>query len=393
MKPRIVVSGVNLVDFGPLTVLGEALKTLVEVCADHYEIVALVHKASLIEVPDVTYEEFPAIKNSWLRRLKFEYIDSRKISLRLKPVLWIAMHDITPRVVCERQVVYCHNPAPFYRFDIREAILDPKFGMFVLFYRFLYGLFLQRNEAVIVQQQWIRREFERIYHAKHVIVATPAVAAAAMPPPSCGGSANTPYRFFYPAFARTFKNHELLLEAAAMLERSGSRPFELLLTIDASTNRFSAGLFHKYRGLTSVHWLGSISRDRVNELYAESNCLLFPSKLETWGLPISEFQHTGKPILAVNLPYAYETVSTYDKVAFFDAHDATALAKLMEKVLNGVQVWQAVESQSATEPYAPNWQALWRMLISHTPDTKSATSAIGNPNCILEERQAKDEIQ
>lgn len=368
MKPRIVVSGVNLVDFGPLAILREALQTLVEVCGNRYEIVALVHKVSLVEVPAVIYEEYPTIKASWLRRLKFEYVDSREISLRLEPVLWIAMHDITPRVICERQVVYCHNPAPFYRFSLREAILDPTFGMFVLFYRFLYGLFLERNEAVIVQQQWIRHEFEQTYHAKHVIVATPSAAPDSVTvwQPHTIDVEHIPYRFFYPAFARTFKNHELLLEATAILERRGARPFELILTMDATSNRLGAGIYRKYRSLTSVRWLGIISRDRVFEVYAESNCLLFPSKLETWGLPLSEFKHTRKPILAVDLPYAHETVGTYDKVAFFDACNAPALANLMENVLNGTQTWHPVTAESASQPYAPDWQTLWRMLLPHT---------------------------
>ena len=375
MKPRIVVSGVNLVDFGPLAVLREAILTLVEVCGDRYEIVAMVNKASLIAVGRVTYEEYPDVKGSWLRRLKFEYIDSRKISLRLRPVLWIAMHDITPRVACKRQVVYCHNPAPFYRFNPREARLDPKFGMFVLFYRFLYGLFLQRNEAVIVQQQWLRRAFQRIYDVKRVIVATPATTSTPLRHFSTSASEGVVYRFFYPAFARTFKNHELLLEAVAGLEGRGVKGFELLLTVNAESNRFSTALFQKYRRLSSVRWLGSISRDRVFELYAQSDCLLFPSKLETWGLPISEFKPTGKPILAVDLPYAYETVGNYEKAAFFDGNDATGLADLLLSVMNGTHVWQPVKAEAPAEPYAPDWQGLWRMLL---PDFTGGTSCDRN---------------
>ena len=33
--------------------------------------------------------------------------------------------------------------------------------------------------------------------------------------------------------------------------------------------------------------------------------LIFPSLLETWGLPISEFEQTNKKMILANLPYAF----------------------------------------------------------------------------------------
>lgn len=52
------------------------------------------------------------------------------------------------------------------------------------------------------------------------------------------------------------------------------------------------------------------------KLYNTSDCLIFPSKLETWGLPISEMKFFGKPILIADELYAKETVGGYDKVQF-----------------------------------------------------------------------------
>jgi glycosyltransferase involved in cell wall biosynthesis len=363
MKPTIVVSGVNLVDMGPLSVYQDALASLVTASADKYEIIALVNRETLLNVTGVTYMEFPDIKAKWIRRIRFEYFDCLKLSDRLKPELWLSMHDMTPRVHCKRQAVYCHNPSPFYRFSFREAFLDPSFGMFMLFYRFLYRLFIHRNAAVIVQQDWIRKAFQRQYGAKNVIVAQPTVdilpKIAAATPRSTDGL----YRFFYPALSRTFKNHELLLQAVSLLEKHGVTGFELVLTVDSSSNRCGAGLFRKYKKLHSVRWLGVISRDQTYELYAQSDCLLFPSKLETWGLPLTEFKATGKPILAVDLPYAYETIGTYDKVAFFDAKDAAALASMMERVMLGKLELLSVTAPPIAEPYASDWPGLWKLLL------------------------------
>ena len=375
LNPRIVISGVNLVDLGPLSVFRDALRSLVQASADRYEIVALVQREELLAVPGVTYLEFPEIKGSWLRRLRFEYLDSYKLSLRLAPALWIAMHDITPRLRCARQVVYCHNPSPFYRFRLREAVLDPKFGLFTLLYRFLYGIFLQRNWAVVVQQAWIREEFERRYDANHVIVARPAVhletLASSRKPHLPGAS----YRFFYPAFARTFKNHEVLLAAARLLEERGVRDFELLLTVAAESNRCAADLARRFADLRSVRWLGTLSREQVFETYTTTDCLVFPSKLETWGLPLTEFKATGGPILAADLAYAHETMGDYREATFFDPENASALADLMECAMAGTLAWSGATAAPIRSPFAEDWPALWAMLLPEPSAPSGVRSA------------------
>ena len=363
MRECVVISGVNLVDLGPLTIFREALESLVQSCGDRYQIVALVHKSDPLRNAKVTFLEFPHIKGSWLRRMQFEYFESLKISRQLNPVLWIAMHDMTPRVRCKKQVVYCHNPSPFYGFSLREAILDPKFGMFTVFYRFLYRLFIHRNCAVIVQQDWIRTEFTKRYHVRNVIVAKPSVEIKETSRGQSPSPQSSSYIFFYPAFPRTFKNHELLLRSVQLLEARGISGFEVLLTVDATSNRCGADLYKRYSKLESVRWLGSLSRARVFEIYDETQCLVFPSKLETWGLPLSEFKVTGKPILAVDLPYAHETIGDYDRVSFVNERDAAGLAAAMERAINGTEQWQQVRCRPIAEPYARDWQALWLLLF------------------------------
>ena len=99
--------------------------------------------------------------------------------------------------------------------------------------------------------------------------------------------------------------------------RVGMEGFTVWLTIDGSENRYAAKLRSEYDSLRSVSWLGIMPRDRILLLYAKADCLLFPSKLETWGMPISEFQQTGKPMLVIDLPYAHETVGEYHALGFF----------------------------------------------------------------------------
>jgi len=369
LKPKIVISGVNLRNMGPLSVYRDALSSLARDHGEHYEIVALVHRRDLFETEGVTYLEFPQIAESWLARLRFEYRTSKEISRQLRPKLWLALHDITPNVEAKVRAVYCHNPTPFYPFRFSEALLDWKFGLFTLFYRFLYRINIYSNDFVIVQQDWIRQQFSLRYGVRNIVVAHPDVKLPRLTEDCGRQGASPPYRFFYPAFPRPFKNVEVCLEASRILQRRGFSRFEVWLTFDASVNKYAAAMVKRFSDVRSVRWLGLMARDRIFARYQEADCLLFPSRLETWGMPITEFRTLGKPIIVSDLPYAHETAAGHKQVAFFDPDEPEDLANLMEKAATGQPVFAVAPEVTIREPFARNWSELWSLLLQNSEPT------------------------
>ncbi len=352
---------------GPLAVFRDALKSLADSNGKRFDIFALVHRRDLFDVKGVAFLEFPRISSSWLARLKFEYWSSKQISRQLKPCLWLSMHDITPNVTADVRAVYCHNPAPFYRPRCFEFFADPKIVLFSLFYGFLYRFHIQHNDYVIVQQNWMREKFQRLYGVRGVVVAHPSVDVPKPLSAPVRSLSPRPYRFFYPAAPRTFKNPEVCLQAARLLEQRDFTNFELWLTFDASTNRYASTLAKQFSDIRSVRWLGSLSRERVFELYQEADCLLFPSRMETWGMPITEFRNFGKPILVADKPYAYETAGGYDLAKLFDPDDASNLANLMVQAANGEPIFRKLPEAAIEPPYARNWMELWELLLDDCP--------------------------
>jgi glycosyltransferase involved in cell wall biosynthesis len=332
---------------------------------DAYNIVALVHKKSLFNVPNIKFIEYPEIKSSWLKRLRFEYYDCRRISEEIKPHLWFSMHDMTPNVRADIRAVYCHNPCPFYPFRMKEALLDWKFGLFTLLYRYLYGINIQSNDFVVVQQDWIRSVFQSRYRVRNIVVAHPSVEhlAVAMAD-DAQTSPNPRYRFFYPAYPRTFKNIEQILKAARILESRGFNQFEVWLTMDGTETRYASSIASEFSDLTTVKWLGLLPRDEVMRLYVKADCLIFPSKLETWGMPITEFKATGKPILAADLPYAHETIGEYGQVVFFRIGGDAQLAAMMKQAAMGEAVFRPTVERDIAPPFSRNWEELWKVLLS-----------------------------
>jgi glycosyltransferase involved in cell wall biosynthesis len=364
MKPRIVLSGVSLNEMGPLMVFRDAIASLAAEYSDLYEIIALVHRKTLFSVPGVTFMEYPEVKPSWWKRVYFEYYRCRAISADLKPHLWFSMDNTTPNIKAAVKGVYCHNPSPFYSFTIKEALLDWKFGLFTLFFSFLYGINIKSNNFVVVQQDWLRREFKARYGVGNVVVAHPSVDHIPIEAGVSSGEPNRPYRFFYPAYPRTFKNLEQILNAARLLEQDGFDRFEVWITTNGSETPYAARMRRQYSDLVTVRWMGLQPRSEVLRLYGEADCLLFPSKLETWGMPITEFKATGKPILVADLPYAHETVGEYSKAAFFKVGDNTALAAMMSGAARGEGGFVPQTEQQIAEPFSRNWIELWRILLA-----------------------------
>jgi len=358
---RLVVSAVNFSEGGPLTALRDCLAAAAHSLSSEWEIIALVHDRKLFDVDRVRFIEFPGAKRSWLSRIHHEFWRFHALSRQLRPDVWLSLHDITPRIKVPRQVVYCHNPSPFYRPQLREALWEPKFFLFTLFYRYLYRINIHANDLVVVQQDWIREAFQRMYGVRHVVVAHPITNQ--IPKRGEKTFSERPGVFLYPALPRVFKNFEVLCEAAEILHRRIGDTFEVRLTLSGSESRYAAYLKRRFANLSVIRFIGLQNKEQMMQQYKEASMIVFPSRLETWGLPISEAKSLGKPLLVADLPYAHETVGAYDRVSFFDPLAPDQLADLMEAHLRGALHHQPHEQPSIAQPFAANWDELLRLVV------------------------------
>jgi glycosyltransferase involved in cell wall biosynthesis len=364
-KKKIVISGINIRSGGSLSIFNDCLDFLSKSLTNEYEVIALVHNKNYFYYPNIIYYEFPLSRISWLFRTFYEYFYFYFFSKKIKPYLWFSVHDITPNVKSDIQVVYCHNPAPFYNISILEAYFDPKFFLFNLFYKQLYRVNIKKNNFIIVQQQWMRERFIKLFNLNKnkIIVSTPDKSN--FPIENAVNekrNEKNEFIFFYPSFPRVFKNFELIFEAADILNKTGSESFKVYITIDGTENKYSRYILKKYAHVKNIIFTGLLTRDEVFDYYLKSDCLLFPSKLETWGLPITEMKSLNKPILAADLEYAHETVGKYDKVRFFNPYSAINVADEMKKMINN-PTFNLQINKSPDNPFAVGWKDLFSILL------------------------------
>lgn len=111
------------------------------------------------------------------------------------------------------------------------------------------------------------------------------------------------FTFFYPADSVGHKNHLNLLKAWGLLAKQGRTP-KLLLTLkpkELKVMKEAAQL--DTHELESLETLGWVTREVVLDQLSKSSALIFPSKAETFGLPLLEANALGIPILASELDF------------------------------------------------------------------------------------------
>lgn len=363
----IVISAVNIRKGGTLTILRQCLSFLSNLKQETgWRIVAIVHRRDLCDYPAIEYIELPHVAKSWGRRLWCEYITMHHISKQLGPIdLWFSLHDTTPRVIAKRQAVYCQTSFPFLKWKYRDLRFDPKIVLFALFTRFAYLINIRRNYRLIVQAEWLRDGFARMFGipAPHFIVAPPPSPT----PHSAPNHTKEAYtQFFFPSTADCHKNFELACQAAQLLEHEiGTDKFRLIITIRGEENSYARWLKQQWSSVKSIQFAGFMSKSQLITTYEQCDALVYPSRVETWGLAISEFGIYNKPMLLADLPYAHETSAGCSQVAFFPASDPQALKSLMKRIIQGDYAMLSPNpKKEIPQPTAQNWQELFDQLLS-----------------------------
>lgn len=106
------------------------------------------------------------------------------------------------------------------------------------------------------------------------------------------------FTFFYPADAVGHKNHVNLLNAWKILAKQNRRP-KLLLTLRPAEIELIKERTQLNGDMEiSLVNLGWLSRDEVLKQISRSSALIFPSRAETFGLPMLEAHALGIPVVA-----------------------------------------------------------------------------------------------
>ena len=373
-KKNIVISAINLFEGGPLSVLKDCLTFLNKSAyLTQYKFIALVHKKNMFdesEYANIEFIEFPKSRTSYVYRLFYEYVHFKTLAKEHNVFFWLSLHDITPNIGNVSQAVYCHNPSPFNTLNLRDMYIQPTQFFFRLFYKYLYKINIKKNKFVIVQQLWIKHRFVEMFNLSGNQIIT---APSEIPKienkyldrrkKELEKKETAKKVFFFPTFPRPFKNIEVICEAIKLISEAKNQEVDVIITIDGSENKYYKSIVDKYQYIDNLKFIGLIKREEVYEYYSQCDGLIFPSKLETWGLPISEFKQFNKPMFVSDLPYAKETVGNYEYVKFFNPDDADELSEIILNAIENKLVFDKTDVINYEQPFVNSWDELFTTLL------------------------------
>lgn len=139
------------------------------------------------------------------------------------------------------------------------------------------------------------------------------------------------FDFLYVASGEPHKNHIRLIEAWVLLAVDNVRPV-LCLTLPLETNQRLCELIDDAKSKYNLNIInmGALPFERIQLLYKETKALIFPSMLESLGLPLIEARNAGLPIIASELDYVRDLL---DPEESFDPHSPLSIARSIKRFL------------------------------------------------------------
>lgn len=327
---NILVLDVAATTSGALTILEQYYYELQADTKNHYYF--CISTPELKSTGNITVLKFPWVKKSWLHRLWFEIFCVNRLVSRNKISRVFSLENL---ILCNpkcEQWVYLHQSLPFVSVKF-HFFSQPKMWVYQNIIGTLICNSMKKANLIIVQGGWLMDAISKKCDIPHerFEVACPSINELLIK--EYVGNVETCRTLFYPAMPFRYKNHMLILKAMQILKCQGKLgSIKLLLTINGSENREATNLATYIKDYElPVKLLGTVCPQDIFEQYAKS-ILVFPSYIESAGLPLLEARMSKSPILASNCAFAQELLAGYDKALFFDPFDEMELAELILQV-------------------------------------------------------------
>ena len=287
-------------------------------------------------------------ENNWLNRIRWDLYGLKKWSKRkgIKADLIISFQNTGVFYYNNiKQLIYLHQSIPFSEtihwnfFKKDERIL----WFYKNIYKKLIRLTLKSNSYIVVQTEWMKNALMEQFNwnSKKISVIKPNIKNIAVEKISKIDFNHNEFHLFYPANNAVYKNHELMINALKYIK--DNKPeiytniilhFTLDKTLNNSRNAVLVNLIKDLQVDGQIKYEGKMSYERVLSFYKSCDLMLFPSYIETFGLPLIEAASFGMPILAAEMDYAREVMGDYEGVRFLDHKDSKLWAENIIDVYN-----------------------------------------------------------
>lgn len=333
-KPNstVMIYDVHASESGALAILDDLYHQIRAYSDKSIKWVFIVSTPQYAETENIIVRRFPWVKKNWGYRYYFDMVTTRGLLKEYDPDLVFSLQNKGIPFYHKEQTVYLHLPFILtdHKFNIRTD------GKRLWLYQNVVSKSIFRSlrkvDRTIVQTHWMKDALIQKANVSKdkIFVLKPDVSSNHIG--HFVDTAKNRRTFFYPATAFSYKNHMTMLKALDYAQKGGLKDYSLTLTIRADESALAQVLAeYAQTNRLNVDFGGQIPREKVFDMYGRS-VLLFPSYVESYGLPLFEARVTGTYIIASDCPFSREILTGYDKAMLFSEMDYVAMGELILKL-------------------------------------------------------------
>ena len=327
---KIMVFNVPAVSGGALTIL-ENFYEEAKQCNEDIEWIFVLSTPKIKGTNNIHILNYKWVKKNWLFRLFFDYFIAPKIVKKYAPDKIFSLQNVVVPKTNVKQVVYLHQPLPFSQKKF-NLFKNPKLWIYQNVISKSIINSVKKADKVIVQMNWFAEEIlKKVRVPREKILVLPPKVVIDKSLIKCNPKDNTSNKnFFFPAASYVYKNHEVIVKACKELKRMGVNNYRVVFTLNGDENK-KIGSLKKIveKNNLPIYFVGNLNKKQVFEEYSNST-LIFPSYIETFGLPLLEMRLLNRTILASDTQFSREILEGYNFVSYFQFDDYKKLAQLME---------------------------------------------------------------
>lgn len=329
---RIMVFDVPAESGGALTILNQYYNKAINDTGNDW--IFVISTPELKETGNVKIINYPWIKKSWFHRLFFDRFIAPKLVKKHEADEVLSLQNVLVPKVKVKQTLYLHQPLPFVEksYGITENLT---FWIYQNIISKLIFKSLVKADCIIVQTKWMMKacmEKVNINSNKFILMQ-----------PKLNINVKKFYEqekeefitFFYPSSGLEYKNHKVVVEAVNKLDPQHYSRFRIVFTLKGNENKHINELYAMVTEKSlPIEFIGQISIDEVYDYYTKS-VLIFPSYIETFGLPMLEAKLHRSPVIASDCAFSREILDGYEKAEFFNPFDFDNLQNILLRYIKG----------------------------------------------------------
>jgi glycosyltransferase involved in cell wall biosynthesis len=231
--------------------------------------------------------------------------------------------NLPPLLKQKKSLLYFHNPhfSKPPEFNLRTFLNFTKLKYFLYHYWLKY--FAKNVDIVGCQTLSIKKDLERIGIKANLLPFYDDLKPK---------DKIIKYDFCYVSAAAPHKNHSNLFRAVQHL----AKKYNFTLAVTISSKKQNAELLSTIYSINNclgkdvIINVGYVSREKIIELYSQSNALVFPSFQETFGLPLIEAMQCNLTIIASDRQFTHDVL---ENAIVFDPEDPFSIADQMRNFL------------------------------------------------------------